>query len=145
TAQGTGAQGTAQGTGGAETGAQGTGGAGTGAQGTGAQGTGVETTPGRLRDVPQAGTGLRAPRGTAVVNAIYVGVVRSVSGNQVVIDVDGGGPVTVGVQPETKVLRDGKNIGVRQLEAGEPVRAVVDLVGPEKTLEIAVQPAAQEG
>jgi hypothetical protein len=48
------------------------------------------------------------------------------------------------VDSKTRVLRDGKNIGARQLEKGEQVRAVVDMVGQHQTLEIAVLPAARE-
>ena len=112
--------------------AQGTGGSGTG----GAQGTGV------VSDVPPAGSGVPSPQGTAVVNAVYTGVVSSVSAKQVVIHMEAGSPLVLGVDEGTRVLRDGQNIGVRQLEKGEQVRAVVDLVGQDQTLEIAVLPAA---
>ena len=127
----------AQGTGGAGTAGSGTGGSGT-AQGTGAQAPGVS-------DVPRAGSTVPAPQGTAVVNAVYVGQVRSASARQVVIDTGTGAPLTLGVGPDTRVLRDGRNIGARQLEKGEQVRAVVDMVGQDQTLEIAVLPAATPG
>jgi len=124
--------GTAQGTGGSDT-AQGTGGA-------GAAGTGTQAPLGS--DVPPAGSEVPSPRGTAVVNAIYTGVVYSASEQQVVIDMEGGGPLALGVDRGTRVFREGRSIGAPQLEKGEQVRAVVNLVGQDKTLEIAVLPTA---
>jgi hypothetical protein len=79
-----------------------------------------------------------------MVNAIYTGTVRSASANQVVIDTGEGERLPLGVGSKTRVLRDGKNIGARQLQKGEHVRAVVDMVGEHQTLEIAVLPAAPE-
>ncbi|MFP2904331.1 hypothetical protein ACLESD_04515 [Pyxidicoccus sp. 3LFB2] len=141
-AEGTGGAGTAgtagdvSGTGaGAQTG-QGTGGAGTG-------GTGVTGAPSPIiSNAPTAGSTVPAPRGTAVVNAVYTGVIRSVSERQVVIAMDDGGPLVLEMNPATHVYREGRSIGVKQLKEGEQVRAVVDLVGQDKTLEIAVLPAA---
>jgi hypothetical protein len=95
-----------------------------------------------VSDVPRAGSTVPAPQGTAVVNAVYLGQVRSASAQQVVIETGSGAALTLGVGPDTRVLRDGRNIGARQLEKGERVRAVVDMVGQDQTLEIAVLPAA---
>ena len=122
--------------------ARGTGGAARAeAPGTGGSGTAGTGAP-VVSDVPPAGSGVPAPQGTEVVEAVYTGVVRSVSANQVVIDLGEGAPLVLGVDASTRVLRDGRSIGVRQLEKGEQVRAVVDLVGQDQTLEIAVLPAA---
>nr|WP_253910628.1 hypothetical protein [Pyxidicoccus fallax] len=153
TAQGTGGagtetQGNAQGTGAGASGTgRGTGGAGT--AGTG-QGTGGAGATGRgsapvVSDVPPSGSNVPAPSGTQMVNAIYTGEVRSVSGNQVVIGLETGAPLVLDVDARTRVFRNGRGIGVRQLEKGEQVRAVVDLVGQDQTLEIAVLPAAPRG
>jgi outer membrane murein-binding lipoprotein Lpp len=150
----------AAGTGAARAGTGGSGAAGTGdAQpGTGGSGTagasGTQAAPGTggsgpsgtqaplVSDVPPAGSNVPAPRGTQVVNAVYTGAVSSVSAKQVVITMEDGAPLVLGVYPKTRVLREGRNIPVGQLEKGEQVRAVVDLVGQDKTLEIAVLPAA---
>jgi hypothetical protein len=153
-AQGTGGggtAGTAEGTGGggmAGTTAQGTGGGGTAgtAQGTGGGGAAGARSGQVVSDVPPAGSNVPSPQGTAVVDAIYTGVVRSASEQQVVIDLETGAPLVLGVEASTRVLREGRSIGVRQLERGERVRAVVDLVDQDQTLEIAVLPtAAPEG
>ncbi|WP_164012036.1 hypothetical protein [Pyxidicoccus trucidator] len=116
------------------------------AQGTGGSGTagGTGTQAPIVSDVPPTGSGMRAPTGTAVVNAVYTGVVRSVSEQQVVIEMEDGAELRLSLYPKTQVLREGRSIGVKQLKKGEQVRAVVDLVGQDKTLEIAVLPAAPE-
>ncbi|MCK8501787.1 hypothetical protein [Myxococcus fulvus] len=145
-AQGTGAQ--AQGTGaqaqGTNAQAQDTG---TQAQGTGAQaqgtgGSGTQPRPedgtGTARDVPPAGTTVPAPVGTAVVKATYSGVVRSVAPPEVVIGQDSGEALTLEVGPRTRVLREGRSIGVRDLDPGDRVYAVVDMVGRHETIEISV-------
>lgn len=129
------------GTGGSGTaGQQGTGGSGTAGA---AQGTGGSGTAQGASDVPPTGSGVPAPQGTAVVNAVYTGVVSAVSEQRVVIRREDGTPLTLGTDAQTRVFRDGQRIAVRQLEKGEQVRAVVDLVDDDKTVEIAVQqPAA---
>ncbi|WP_408888635.1 hypothetical protein ACJ2CR_28805 [Myxococcus faecalis] len=138
-AQGTGAQ--AQGTGAQ---AQGTGAQapGTDAQAQGTGGSGTQPRPedgtGTARDVPPAGTTLPAPVGTAVVKATYSGVVRSVAPPEVVIGQDSGEALTLEVGPRTRVLREGRSIGVRDLDPGDRVYAVVDMVGRHETIEISV-------
>ena len=151
TAQGTGgsgAAGTAQGTGGAGVAgsAQGSGAQGdnAGTGGSGAAGPGARSAP-VVSDVPPAGSNVPSPQGTQVVNAVYTGEVRSVSAKQVVIAMEAGAPLVLDVDEGTRILRDGRSIGVRQLEKGEQVRAVVDLVGQDQTLEIAVLPGATQG
>lgn len=150
---GTARGGAAQGTGGAGsagTAQQGTGGSGTsgtaqqGTGGSGTSGTGARSAP-VVTDVPPAGSNVPTPQGTQVVNAIYTGEVRSVSAKQVVIAMEAGVPMVLEVGEHTRVFRDGQSIGARQLEKGEQVRAVVDLVGQDQTLEIAVLPAATPG
>jgi Tfp pilus assembly protein FimV len=131
-AQGTGAQ--AQDTG---TQAQGT-----DAQAQGTGGSGTQPRPedgtGTARDVPPAGTTVPAPVGTAVVKATYSGVVRSVAPPEVVIGQDSGEALTLEVGPRTRVLREGRSIGVRDLDPGDRVYAVVDMVGRHETIEISV-------
>ncbi len=115
------------------------------AQGTGASGdtgTGGSGATGTRRDVPPPGSEVPSPQGTAVVNAVYTGVVSAVSGQRVVIQREDGSPLPLAVGAQTRVLRNGQRINVDQLEKGEQVRAVVDLVGQEQTVEIAVQSAA---
>jgi hypothetical protein len=121
--------------------AQGVGGS--GSAGTSAIPEGAGTRAPVMGDVPAAGSGVRAPRGTAVVNAVYLGTVRSASAKQVVIDTDYGESLPLSVDAKTRVLRNGQGIGARQLEKGEQVRAVVDMVGQDQTLEIAVLPAGE--
>ncbi|SEU41165.1 hypothetical protein SAMN05443572_116110 [Myxococcus fulvus] len=129
---GTGAQ--AQGTGaqapGSDAQAQGTGGSGTQPR--------PEDGTGTARDVPPAGTTVPAPVGTAVVKATYSGVVRSVAPPEVVIGQDSGEALTLEVTPRTRVLREGRSIGVRELDPGDRVYAVVDMVGRHETIEISV-------
>lgn len=115
---------------------------GSGSAGTSAIPEGAGTRAPVMGDVPAAGSGVRAPRGTAVVNAVYLGTVRSASAKQVVIDTGYGESLPLSVDAKTRVLRDGQSIGARQLQQGEQVRAVVDMVGQDQTLEIAVLPAA---
>ncbi|MFY1829465.1 hypothetical protein ACN47A_26365 [Myxococcus fulvus] len=120
--------------------AGGTGGTGAQAQGTGGSGTqpGTEDGTGTARDVPPAGTSVPAPVGTAVVKATYSGVVRSVAPPEVVIGQDSGEALTLEVGPRTRVLREGRSIGVRELDPGDRVYAVVDMVGRHETVEISV-------
>jgi hypothetical protein len=105
------------------------------------KGTGAQTPV--VSDVPPAGSNVPTARGTAVVNAVYTGTLVSVSPRQVVIDTGSDASLTLGVGSGTQVLRDGRNIGALQLEKGEQVRAVVDMVGQHQTLEIAVLPAEE--
>ncbi|WP_426734617.1 hypothetical protein [Myxococcus faecalis] len=113
---------------------------GTQAQGTGGSGTQPrpEDGTGTARDVPPAGTTVPAPVGTAVVKATYSGVVRSVAPPEVVIGQDSGEALTLEVGPRTRVLREGRSIGVRDLDPGDRVYAVVDMVGRHETIEISV-------
>ncbi|WP_426755909.1 bZIP transcription factor [Myxococcus sp. Y35] len=109
------------------------------------QGTGGTGQGGVVSDVPPAGSDVPSPPGTAVVDAVYTGVVRSVGEDQVAIAFGEGPPLTLRVDPRTRVLRDGKNIALRKLEPGEQVRAVVDLLDNERTTEISVLPSAAPG
>ncbi|WP_426748766.1 hypothetical protein VZQ01_20745 [Myxococcus faecalis] len=115
---------------------------GTDAQAQGTGGSGTQPRPedgtGTARDVPPAGTTLPAPVGTAVVKATYSGVVRSVAPPEVVIGQDSGEALTLEVGPRTRVLREGRSIGVRELDPGDRVYAVVDMVGRHETIEISV-------
>ncbi|MFY2560561.1 hypothetical protein ACN469_23365 [Corallococcus terminator] len=131
---------------------RGTGGAGTGTQaqepngseadaqarGTGGPGA-AGTAPRQVENaVPPAGTNVPAPTGTAVVLATFTGTVRSVAPPDIVLAQDSGEPLTLEVSPRTRVLRDGKSIGVRDLDPGDRVNAVVDMVGEHETVEISV-------
>ncbi|AKQ70319.1 hypothetical protein A176_007231 [Myxococcus hansupus] len=109
------------------------------------QGTGGTGAAGVVSDVPPAGSDVPTSPGTAVVDAVYTGVVRSVGENQVAIAVGEGPPLTLQVDPRTRVLRDGQNIALRKLEPGEQVRAVVNLLDNERTMEISVLPADASG
>ncbi|MFP2897250.1 hypothetical protein ACLEQD_12235, partial [Corallococcus sp. 4LFB] len=83
-----------------------------------------------------------ASQGVAVVDAIYRGTVRSVSSKEVVIDNEGSRlPLEIGAQ--TRIVRDGEDIGVTQLKEGERVRATVNLVGRSHTREISVLTGAE--
>ncbi|NVJ10173.1 hypothetical protein HUW63_33755 [Myxococcus sp. AM001] len=109
---------------------------------TGAQpGTGGAGAAGVVSDVPPAGSDVPSPPGTAVVDAVYTGVVRSVGDTEVAIAVGDGPPLTLRVDPQTRVFRDGRNIALRKLEPGEQVRAVVNLMDEERTMEISVLPS----
>ncbi|HZI13021.1 MAG TPA: hypothetical protein VE153_21745 [Myxococcus sp.] len=115
-----------------------------GTRASGDTGTGGSGTPGTrgASDVPPPGSEVPSPQGTAVVNAVYTGVVSAVSGQRVVLQREDGSPLSLDVGERTRVLRDGQRINVGQLQKGEQVRAVVDLVGQEQTVEIAVRSAA---
>ncbi|NPD27423.1 hypothetical protein [Corallococcus exiguus] len=102
---------------------------GTGNTGTGAPSTAKPSAPG-------------ASQGVAVVDAIYRGKVRSVSDTVVVIDNDGSG-LPLEISTQTRVVRDGEDIGVTELKEGERVRATVNLVGRSHTREIAVLTGAE--
>ncbi|RKH73561.1 hypothetical protein D7W81_03720 [Corallococcus aberystwythensis] len=102
---------------------------GTGNTGTGAPATAAPSAPG-------------ASQGVAVVDAIYRGTVRSVSSNEVVIDNEGSRlPLEIGTK--TRIVRDGEDIGVTELQEGERVRATVNIVGRSHTREIAVLTGAE--
>ncbi|WP_147454670.1 hypothetical protein [Corallococcus sp. AB038B] len=83
-----------------------------------------------------------ASQGVAVVDAIYRGKVRSVSDTVVVIDNDGS-RLPLEISTQTRVVRDGEDIGVTELKEGERVRATVNLVGRSHTREIAVLTGAE--
>ncbi|NNC18989.1 hypothetical protein HJC22_25060 [Corallococcus exiguus] len=102
---------------------------GTGNTGTGAPSTAKPSAPG-------------ASQGVAVVDAIYRGKVRSVSDTVVVIDNDGS-RLPLEISTQTRVVRDGEDIGVTELKEGERVRATVNLVGRSHTREIAVLTGAE--
>ncbi|WP_375755741.1 hypothetical protein [Corallococcus exercitus] len=112
------------------------------------------TTPPNPGADPNAGTGgtgrpttaappaSSASPGVAVVDAIYRGTVRSVSPNEVVIDNEGSRlPLEIGTQ--TRIVREGEDIGVTELKEGERVRATVNIVGRSHTREIAVLTGAE--
>lgn len=105
------------------------------------QDTGTGGAGGVVSDVPPAGSDVPSPPGTAVVDAVYTGVVRSVGDAEVAIAVGDGPPLTLRVDPQTRVFRDGRNIALRKLEPGEQVRAVVNLLDEERTMEISVLPS----
>lgn len=109
---------------------RGTSNAGTG--GTGNSGTGA----------PAAAPAPAAREGIAVVDAIYRGIVTSVSPKEVVI-VDAGTRLPLEIGTGTRILRDGQAIRVNQLKEGEKVRAVVNIVGKSHTREIAVLSGAE--
>ncbi|RKG63646.1 hypothetical protein D7V80_29890 [Corallococcus sp. CA054B] len=112
---------------GPETNTGGTGG--TGNTGTGAPATAKPPAPG-------------AQQGVAVVDAIYRGKVRSVSDKEVVIDNEGT-RLPLEISTQTRIVRDGEDIGVTELKEGERVRATVNLVGRSHTREIAVLTGAE--
>lgn len=89
------------------------------------------TAPGTaLRAGTAEETGVRstADRGEAVVNAIYTGTVRSVSGGRLVLLDEEGKPFTVELGDRTRVLRNGQRIAAHELKKGTRVRAVVDML-----------------
>lgn len=106
----------------------------TGTGGTGNTGTGAPSTA----KPPASG----ASQGVAVVDAIYRGRVRSVSDKEVVIDNEGL-RLPLEISTQTRVVRDGEDIGVTELKEGERVRATVNLVGRSHTREIAVLTGAE--
>ncbi|WP_194863140.1 hypothetical protein [Myxococcus sp. AB036A] len=108
-------------------------------------GTGGTGAAGVVNDVPPEGSNVPSPPGTAVVDAVYTGVVRSVGDTEVAIAVGEGPPLTLRVDPRTRVFRDGRNIALRKLEPGEHVRAVVNLLDEERTMEISVLPSTPAG
>ncbi|WAM26329.1 hypothetical protein [Myxococcus sp. NMCA1] len=109
------------------------------------QGTGGTGAAGVVNDVPPEGSDVPSPPGTAVVDAVYTGVVRSVGDTEVAIAVGDGPPLTLRVDPRTRVFRDGRNIALRKLKPGEHVRAVVNLLDEERTMEISVLPSTPAG
>jgi hypothetical protein len=99
-------------------------------------GTAQETNPrgANVRDT--------ANEGTAVVNAIYTGTVRSVSGGRLELLDEAGQPFTMELGNKTRVLRDGKTISAGQLKQGTRVRVTVDMVSPRnQVMEIVTLPA----
>ncbi|WNZ62096.1 hypothetical protein QEG98_40840 [Myxococcus sp. MxC21-1] len=95
--------------------------------------------------MPPEGSDVPSPPGTAVVDAVYTGVVRSVGDTEVAIALGEGPPLTLRVDPRTRVFRDGRNIALRKLEPGDHVRAVVNLLDEERTMEISVLPSTPAG
>jgi hypothetical protein len=97
---------------------------------------------------PRAGTaqetGARSPagQGLAVVNAIYTGTVRSVSGGHLVLLDEEGKPFSVELGKQTVVLRKGQRISAEELKEGTRVRAVVDMIsGHNQAKEVTTLPA----
>ncbi|MBN9681295.1 MULTISPECIES: hypothetical protein [unclassified Corallococcus] len=107
----------------------------TGTGGTGNTGTGAPA----AAKPPASGA---QQQGVAVVDAIYRGKVRSVSDKEVVIDNDGSS-LPLEISTQTRIVRDGEDIGVTELKEGERVRATVNLVGRSHTREIAVLTGAE--
>jgi hypothetical protein len=91
---------------------------------------------------PEQAPAPASPGGIAVVDAIYRGTVRSVSSKEVVIE-DAGSRVPLEIGKSTRIVRDGESIRATQLEQGETVRAVVNLVGRSHTREITVMTPAE--
>ncbi len=108
------------------------------ARGTGGSGTAGTGARQVENDVPPAGTNVPAPTGTAVVLATFTGTVRSVEPPELVLAQDDGEALTLDVTPRTRVLRNGKSIALRDLDPGDRVNAVVDMVGEHETVEISV-------
>jgi len=106
------------------------------------EGTEGAGAPGAASGAPPAGPNAPSPSGKAVVDAVYTGVVRSVGEREVALALGSGPPLTLHVDPRTRVQRDGRNISLRQLEPGEHVRAVVNLLDNDRTMEISVLPSA---
>jgi uncharacterized small protein (DUF1192 family) len=80
--------------------------------------------------------------GEAVVNAIYTGTVRSVSGGRLELLDDEGKPFTVELGKQTRVLRNGQRISAQELKQGTRVRATVDMLsGRSQATEVTTLPA----
>ncbi len=120
---------------------------GTAQQGAVAGGT-PPSTPLRAGTAQETGArGTEAPgttgSGQAVVNAIYTGTVRSVSGGRLVLLDEHGTPFTVELGERTRVLRNGQRISAQDLQRGTRVRAVVDLLsGHNQATEVTTLPAS---
>lgn len=104
-----------------------------------------ETSPGaplRAGTAQETGAHSTAAQGRAVVNAIYTGTVRSVSGGHLVLLDEQGKPFTVEVGDRTLVLSKGQRISLEGLKEGTHVRAVVDMIsGHNQATEITTIPA----
>lgn len=95
-----------------------------------------------------AGTAGTAPppeevTGTAVATAIYSGTVQEVEPRALVLADEEGSLLTLEVDSNTRVLRNGRRIPLGQLQPGTRVRATVDLLtgGRNEAVEVLVQPA----
>jgi hypothetical protein len=84
-------------------------------------------------------------RGTAEATALYSGTVQEVGPQAIVIGDETGTLLTLDVDRNTRVLRDGRRIPLGQLQEGTRVSASVDLLsdGRNEALEIIVQPRAR--
>jgi hypothetical protein len=83
-----------------------------------------------------------ATSGEAVVNAIYTGKVRSISGRQLVLLDDSGQPFTVELGSQARFISNGQRISAQQLKPGTRVRVTVDLLsGRNQTTEVTTLPA----
>jgi hypothetical protein len=80
--------------------------------------------------------------GTSVATANYSGTVQEVGPQAIVIGDASGSLLTLEVDRNTRVLRDGRRIGVGQLQTGSRVNVAVDLLadGRSEATEITVQP-----
>lgn len=81
--------------------------------------------------------------GTAVAKAVYAGTVQEVGPQAIVIADATGTLLTLDVDSNTRVLRNGRRIPMRQLQPGTRVQASVDLLsdGRNEAVELIVQPA----
>jgi hypothetical protein len=97
------------------------------------------------------GSGTAAPddevRGTSEATALYSGTVQEVGPQAIVIGDETGSLLTLDVDRNTRVLRDGRRIALGQLQEGTRVRASVDLLsdGRNEAVEILVQPLGEGG
>jgi hypothetical protein len=100
----------------------------------------------------QAGTGaagtLQPPEevtGTSVATAIYSGTVQEVGPQALILADEAGTLLTLDIDGNTQVLRNGKRMDIGQLQRGTRVRASVDLLsdGRNEAVEILVQPPAR--
>jgi hypothetical protein len=104
------------------------------AQGVGGSGTGGQQ-GGTLQPDEEVG-------GTAVATAIYSGTVQEVGPQALIIADEAGTLLTLDVDRNTQVLRNGRRMELGQLQRGTRVRASVDLLsdGRNEAVEVLVQP-----
>jgi hypothetical protein len=120
---------------------QGTASTGTAPQGAVVGGT-PPGTPLRAGTAQETGARSTPDRGEAVVDAIYTGTVRSVSGGRLVLLDEEGKSFTVELGDRTRVLRNGQRISAQELKQGTRVRATVDMLsGHNQAKEVTTLPA----
>jgi hypothetical protein len=86
--------------------------------------------------------------GTIVASVIHSGRVRSVSQRELVLVDEGGDSTTLPLARDVRVVREGRRVALRSLEAGTHVRAVANMLTPGNPVtEIVVLPTqpAQSG